>query len=108
MTSSSRAVPRASHRRGRRGRGVKNQNVCLRVLGGLCGGRLLDSATTFGLTLFRHYDSLHMKKSLIVLALLGGAVLQAQPAGLPDPVRKAAERITAERLARDLEYLSSD
>jgi len=68
----------------------------------------LDSATTFGLYLFRHYDSLHMKKSLIALALLGGVVLHAQPAGLPDPVRKAAERITAERLARDLEYLSSD
>ena len=49
-----------------------------------------------------------MTKRLIVLVLLGGVLLQAQPAGLPDPVRKAAERITAERLARDLEYLSSD
>ena len=49
-----------------------------------------------------------MRKRLTVLALLGGALFQAQTAGLPEPVRKAAERITAERLARDLAYLSSD
>ena len=49
-----------------------------------------------------------MSKRLTVLVLLGGALLHAQTAGLPEPARKAAERITAERLARDLEYLSSD
>ncbi len=49
-----------------------------------------------------------MTKRLTVLLLIGGVLLQAQSAGLPEPVRKAAERITAEGLARDLEYLSSD
>ena len=35
-------------------------------------------------------------------------LVQSPAAVLPDAVRKAAERITAEGLKRDLEYLSSD
>jgi hypothetical protein len=49
-----------------------------------------------------------MTKRVLVLLWLGVVGLQAQPAGLPEPVRQAGERITAEGLARDLEYLSSD
>jgi Peptidase family M28 len=49
-----------------------------------------------------------MIKRPTVLLLLGGVLLHAQTAGLPEPARKAAERITAEGLARDLAYLSSD
>jgi len=78
------------------------------ALGGLRGEKLLDSETAFQLYLSGTMISVPMTKRLVLLVLFGGVLLQAQPAGLPDPVRKAAERITAERLARDLEYLSSD
>ena len=49
-----------------------------------------------------------MTKRLFALLLLGGVLLQAQSANLSPPVRAAAERITADGLARDLAYLSSD
>jgi Peptidase family M28/PA domain len=49
-----------------------------------------------------------MTKQLTLLLLVGSVLLHAQTAGLPEPVRRAAERITAEGLARDLDYLSSD
>jgi Zn-dependent M28 family amino/carboxypeptidase len=48
--------------------------------------------------------------TLIVALLLAlvAAPAAAQHATLPDPVRAAADRITAEQLGRDLEYLASD
>ena len=49
-----------------------------------------------------------MTKHLTLLLLAGGVLLHAQTAGLPEPAGKAAERIRAEGLARDLDYLSSD
>lgn len=50
-----------------------------------------------------------MPNVLVILALaLLGSVGHAQQIALPDSVRAAADRITAEQLARDLEYLASD
>jgi Zn-dependent M28 family amino/carboxypeptidase len=40
--------------------------------------------------------------------LLGGIAAHTQRAALPDDVRAAAERITAAKLARDLDYFASD
>jgi len=45
---------------------------------------------------------------LLFIGLSLVPVLRAQQATLPDAARKAAERITAAQLAKDLEYLSSD
>ena len=49
-----------------------------------------------------------MTTRVLLTFLLTALLTSAQPAGLPDPVRKAGERITAEGLKRDLEFLSSD
>ena len=48
-----------------------------------------------------------MRRYLAVLCLVTGAALHAQ-SPVPDPVRQAAARITAEQLARDLEFFASD
>lgn len=45
---------------------------------------------------------------LLTVTCLAGAVLGAQHAALPGPVRAAADRITAAQLERDLAYLASD
>jgi len=47
---------------------------------------------------------------LLVLALLvlGGSTPRAQPATIPAGVRAAADKITADALARDLDYFASD
>jgi len=49
------------------------------------------------------------RRLCLVLALvLAGLPFHAQEAGLPDAVRTAADRITAEQLGRDLAFLASD
>lgn len=53
-------------------------------------------------------DSIRTPFPLVVLLLLVGSAPHARQAALPAPVRAAADRITAEALARDLDYLSSD
>ena len=45
---------------------------------------------------------------ILALLLLAGSLADAQSRALPDAVRAAADRITAEQLKRDLEFLASD
>jgi hypothetical protein len=45
---------------------------------------------------------------IVALILLVGSAPLARQAALPAPVRAAADRITADALARDLDYLASD
>lgn len=48
------------------------------------------------------------RRLLLVILLFASSAPQAQQTILPEPVRAAADRITADQLGRDLNYLASD